>query len=111
MHRPKVRHPRQRRRFVVRFRTAGQQEEEARYGFTGDVSATGLFVQTSTPYRPGTRVEIQLQTDTATIQLTGRVVWARTAPPGLGSQKRAGMGIALEAPCPDLDLLRPGSRA
>lgn len=108
--RPQARHPRQRRRFVIRFRACGRNEEEARFGFTGDVNATGLFVQTATPFRPGTRLEIELQGEGTTVRLVGRVVWARTAPPGLGSQKRAGMGIALDGPWPDLEGLRPRTR-
>ena len=110
MHRPQSRNPRQRRRFVARFRPVGQVDEEMRYGFTGDVSATGLFIQTATPIRPGTRIEIDLEGDGPTVRVIGKVVWARTAPPGLGSQKRAGMGIALEGVCPDLEGLRSRPR-
>jgi len=110
LQRPQTRNPRVRRRFVVRFRAFGKVEEELRYGFTGDVSSTGLFVQTTTPYRPGIRIEIELQGEGESVRLTGKVIWAKTAPPGLGSQKRAGMGIALEGTCPDLEGLRPRAR-
>jgi hypothetical protein len=92
---------RRRRRLTVRFRSLAS-EEALRTGFTEDISAQGLFIQTVFVIPRGTAIEVEIDLEDKTVTRRGVVVWAKRAPAPLAKKKRCGMGIRLDAPCPDL---------
>ncbi len=67
----------------------------ARYlGYAQDLSASGLFVQTTRPRQPGTRIEFRLHlpgSGTEPVGCVGEVVWTRGYGGRLGPAP--GMGI------------------
>ncbi|MEO6667490.1 MAG: PilZ domain-containing protein [Nitrospiria bacterium] len=75
--------------------------ERASYlGFTVDVSATGLFLKTSTVFPPQTDLVLELTLpDQGILSLRGTVMWSKRVPPQLARHvKKAGMGIELIEP-------------
>jgi hypothetical protein len=96
--------PRRRRRLTVRFRPEGSQDA-SRTGFTEDVSAQGLFVQTVYVLPKGTALEIEIDLGEKTVTRRGVVAWAKRAPVSLAAKKRSGMGVRLDSDCPELAAL------
>jgi Tfp pilus assembly protein PilZ len=88
------RNPRARRRLALRFRPAGSTDQ-TRAGFTEDLSLTGVFIQTTTPYGAGSLLEIEFDGEDGPITVKGKVIWAKRAPVSLARNKRSGMGIKL----------------
>lgn len=75
--------------------------ERASYlGFTVDVSATGLFLKTTTVFPPHTELILEITLpDQRILSLRGEVMWAKRVPPQLARHvKKAGMGIELIEP-------------
>jgi len=95
------RNQRARRRLSLRFRPVGS-DNASRPGFTEDLSATGVFVQTTTPYGAGSLLEIEFEGPEGQITVRGKVIWAKRAPASLAQNKRSGMGIRLLAIPPAL---------
>ena len=60
---------------------------------TNDVSTTGLFVVSSTPMRPGTRVHVEILTATTSLFVEGTVARQVIVPPELRPVVRAGFGL------------------
>lgn len=71
-------------------------------GYTQDLAGNGLFITSRTILPPKCRLVIEVETEAGPVCLTGTVVWARRAPVGLAAAKRHGMGVRLDAPCPEL---------
>ena len=92
---------RRRRRLSVRFRPVASTDP-LRTGFTEDISAQGLFVQTVFVLPRGTAVEMEIDLEDGTITRRGFVVWAKRSPAPLAKKKRCGMGIRLDKLCPEL---------
>jgi len=84
---------RKRKRLKVRFGV----EQPKRMAFTDDITDTGLFITTSTPEKPGTRIMLEIETPTGdTIKCQGQVRWARKIPPNLlRVATKGGMGVKL----------------
>ena len=69
-------------------------------GFTGDISMTGIFINTNTIFPPGSvlKIEIELPNSKA-IHLQGTVMWAKRVPATLvGHVKKSGMGVRILQP-------------
>jgi hypothetical protein len=85
---------RKRRRLTVRF---GANSPE-RTGFTRNISATGIFIQTNLPLPPGTILHVEIAFPERTFALRGRVVWAKKVPAQLAHVIECGMGIRYVQP-------------
>lgn len=95
------RNSRTRRRLTLHFHPVGSRDRP-RPGFTEDLSAAGVFVQTTMAYGAGTHVELEFVTPDGPITVRGKVKWAKRAPATLATRKRSGMGIRLEEVPPEL---------
>jgi len=71
-------------------------------GYTTDISATGLFIKSSTIFPPKTVLKIALTLpDERVILLSGEVMWSKRVPPQLARLVRKnGMGVRLRQPDP-----------
>jgi len=73
-------------------------EENYLFAYITDISATGIFVRTTTPEQPGTHLNLrfQLQTDddkSEKIEVEGEVIWVNPYRPGAPDNLHPGMGI------------------
>lgn len=85
---------RKRRRLTVRFGVNAPEKT----GFTRNISASGVFIQTNLPLPPGTILRIELAFPERTFSLRGRVVWAKKVPAQLAHVIECGMGIRYVQP-------------
>ncbi|MBI3753855.1 MAG: PilZ domain-containing protein [Deltaproteobacteria bacterium] len=84
------------RRYPKRLQLRFGQDGPLHLAFTGDISATGLFVKTTRTYPPRTSLDIELITrDNIIINIKGVVMWAKTTPMSLSHVAKAGMGIKI----------------
>jgi uncharacterized protein (TIGR02266 family) len=67
-------------------------------GKTRNISAAGLFVQTSDVIQPGTTVLLEVIFPDRTFELKGVVAWAKKVPPRLAHLLDCGMGIRFTQP-------------
>jgi hypothetical protein len=83
-----------RKRYSLRFGI----DKPVRLGFTEDISSTGLFLKTTNICNPGSLILVEIAiSDTETVLLQGRVVWAKKVPPQLIHMvKKSGMGVRIE---------------
>jgi hypothetical protein len=88
---------RKRRRLTVRFGVDGPDKT----GFTRNISASGLFIQTNLPLPPGTILRMEIAFRDRTFALRGRVVWAKRVPAALAHVIECGMGIRYVQPPAD----------
>jgi uncharacterized protein (TIGR02266 family) len=72
-------------------------EENYLFAYITDISATGIFVRTTTPEPPGTHLNLRFRapaTDRdATIEVEGQVIWINPYRPGAPDNLHPGMGI------------------
>jgi len=68
------------------------------------ISETGIFVRTTTPEAPGTRLNMRFRPDDASPQLEveGEVIWVNPYRPGSVDNLHPGMGIRFVALDDDL---------
>lgn len=85
---------RYRRRYVVRF---GRETANCT-GMILNLSTTGLFLASTSIYRPGNQLLLDFHVDGIPYTLEGVVRWARQAPPSLVRQVPSGMGIEIISP-------------
>ena len=69
--------------------------------FTKNISATGLFIQTNTVFKPGSTIQVRLQFDDRQFTMWARVRWAKKVPRQLTGIMAAGMGVQFVDPTPD----------
>jgi len=80
------------KRITIRF---GQDAAE-KLAFTEDVSHTGIFIKTTQVIHPGKSINVVFELDQGTVQIEGKVVWAKKVPPSLiRVAKKCGMGIRI----------------
>ncbi len=82
-------------------------EENYLFAYITDISATGIFVRTTTPEQPGTQLNLKF----GTLEVEGQVIWVNPYRPGAPDSLHPGMGIRFEALDDDvrdrlLDLIR-----
>jgi uncharacterized protein (TIGR02266 family) len=77
---------------TVRHRSASVDEFIENHSH--DISRGGMFINTTTPFPPGTllKFEVRIAGERRVLQGVGRVLWKRDTP-GAGDQQPAGMGI------------------
>lgn len=69
-------------------------EDNYLFAYLTDISATGIFVRTTTPEEPGTHLNLRLSTERAgCIEAEGEVIWVNPYRPGTPDNLHPGMGI------------------
>ena len=69
-------------------------EENYLFAYITDISATGIFVRTTTPESPGTQLNLRFSSETAgAIEVEGEVIWVNPYRPGKPDNLHPGMGI------------------
>lgn len=69
-------------------------EENYLFAYITDVSATGIFVRTTTPEAPGTHLNLRFSSeDPEHIEIEGEVIWVNPYRPGAPDNLHPGMGI------------------
>lgn len=81
------------RRLQLRFWSL--EDNTPRTGFTQDISLTGMFICTSSPFGSRTRIAIEMPVGRGKVQLLGEVRHARRVDPVLRKVNTSGMGIRL----------------
>ncbi len=65
-------------------------EENYLFAYITDISATGIFVRTTTPELPGTLLNLRFASE---IECEGEVIWVNPYRPGAPDNLHPGMGI------------------
>jgi uncharacterized protein (TIGR02266 family) len=75
-------------------------EDNYLFAYITDISATGIFVRTTTPEEPGTHLNLRLSADDADadaepdrLEVEGEVIWVNPYRPGTPDNLHPGMGI------------------
>ena len=77
-------------------------EENYLFAYITDISATGIFVRTTTPEQPGTHLNLRFQlpapenarnASDEKIEVEGEVIWVNPYRPGAPDNLHPGMGI------------------
>lgn len=69
-------------------------EENYLFAYITDISATGIFVRTTSPEEPGTHLNLRFGADKAgPIECEGEVIWVNPFRPGAMDNLHPGMGI------------------
>jgi hypothetical protein len=95
-------------RVLVDFEVDCASEDNYLFAYITDISATGIFVRTTTPEEPGTHLNLRLsgehalpsewgsredQDDREALELEGEVIWVNPYRPGTPDNLHPGMGI------------------
>ena len=88
------RHPRVRKRFVVRF----GHGDLAHSGYTQDISDSGVYLQANVIYPPHTILVLQIDYPEKTVSARGVVRWSKDLPPAFRRSLRGGMGVEFITP-------------
>jgi type IV pilus assembly protein PilZ len=70
-------------------------EDNYLFAYITDISETGIFVRTTTPEEPGTRLNLRFSPDNAIgpLEVEGEVIWINPFRPGAPDNLHPGMGI------------------
>lgn len=69
-------------------------EENYLFAYITDISATGIFVRTTTPEAPGTQLNLRFACpDPLPLEIEGEVIWVNPYRPGTPDNLHPGMGI------------------
>lgn len=75
-------------------------EDNYLFAYITDISATGIFVRTTTPEQPGTHLNLRLSSEQGpdapedvALELEGEVIWVNPYRPGTPDNLHPGMGI------------------
>jgi type IV pilus assembly protein PilZ len=70
-------------------------EDNYLFAYITDISETGIFVRTTSPEQPGTRLNMRFRPDdeSAQIEIEGEVIWVNPYRPGAPDNLHPGMGI------------------
>jgi type IV pilus assembly protein PilZ len=70
-------------------------EDNYLFAYITDISETGIFVRTTSPEQPGTRLNLRFRPDDASdqIEIEGEVIWVNPYRPGAPDNLHPGMGI------------------
>src|ERR1043165_8234073 len=64
-------------------------EDNYLFAYITDISATGIFVRTTSPEQPGTQLNLKF----GTLEVEGQVIWVNPYRPGAPDNLHPGMGI------------------
>jgi uncharacterized protein (TIGR02266 family) len=69
-------------------------EENYLFAYITDISATGIFIRTTTPEAPGTQLNLRFSSENSgAIEVEGEVIWVNPYRPGAPDNLHPGMGI------------------
>jgi type IV pilus assembly protein PilZ len=74
-------------------------EDNYLFAYITDISETGIFVRTTSPEQPGTRLNLRFRPDSrvndpsSQLELEGEVIWVNPYRPGAPDNLHPGMGI------------------
>ena len=72
-------------------------EDNYLFAYITDISETGIFVRTTTPEQPGTRLNLRFRPgdddDSSQIEIEGEVIWINPYRPGAADNLHPGMGV------------------
>ena len=69
-------------------------EENYLFAYITDISATGIFVRTTTPEAPGTHLNLRFSSEYSEhLEVEGEVIWVNPYRPGKPDNLHPGMGI------------------
>jgi uncharacterized protein (TIGR02266 family) len=69
-------------------------EENYLFAYITDISATGIFVRTTTPEAPGTHLNLRFSSEyPGHLEVEGEVIWVNPYRPGTPDNLHPGMGI------------------
>jgi uncharacterized protein (TIGR02266 family) len=68
-------------------------EENYLFAYITDISATGIFIRTTTPEAPGTHLNLRFSEDSGHVEVEGEVIWVNPYRPGTPDNLHPGMGI------------------
>ena len=69
-------------------------EDNYLFAYITDISATGIFVRTTSPEPPGTHLNLRLSgEEDVALELEGEVIWVNPYRPGTPDNLHPGMGI------------------
>src|SRR3982751_4711624 len=69
-------------------------EDNYLFAYITDISATGIFVRTTTPEQPGTQLNLRFSPDdSGPIEVEGEVIWVNPYRPGTPDNLHPGMGF------------------
>ena len=70
-------------------------EDNYLFAYITDISETGIFVRTTSPEQPSTRLNLRFRPDDASdqIEIEGEVIWVNPYRPGAPDNLHPGMGI------------------
>ena len=80
---------------LVDFEVDYASEDNYLFAYIKDISATGIFVRTTSPEPPGTRLNLRFTPDDAgpMVEVEGEVIWINPFRPGVADNLHPGMGI------------------
>jgi uncharacterized protein (TIGR02266 family) len=86
-------------RVLVDLEVDWQSEDNYLFAGVTDISATGIFIRTTTPEPPGTNLNLRLAADDGDppIELEGEVIWVNPFRPGEADNLHPGMGVRFRA--------------
>ena len=68
-------------------------EDNYLFAYITDISETGIFVKTTAPEMPGTRLNLRFSVGEEPIEIEGEVIWVNPFRPGAPDSINPGMGI------------------
>ena len=84
-------------RILVDLEVDYASEENYLFAYITDISATGIFVRTTTPEPPGTHLNLRFSPEgrrgPSAIEVEGEVIWVNPYRPGAPDNLHPGMGI------------------
>lgn len=94
------------RRVQVRFWPT-LEPDRSYAGYSRNISATGMFIATIYPMKPGTRLMLELQGEDAPFTVEARVMHSAKVSPLLQSVRPSGMGVRFRGRSAGLERLLP----
>ena len=81
-------------RMLVDLEVDYASEENYLFAYITDISATGIFIRTTTPEAPGTQLNLRFSSENSgAIEVEGEVIWVNPYRPGAHDNLHPGMGI------------------
>src|SRR5204862_2903256 len=85
---------REHERVLVSFEVDYRCDDTFLFAYITDLSALGVFVQTSSPHAPGTQLNLRFRPPGGLqIDVEGRVIWVNRPRPGSPESGNPGMGV------------------
>ena len=87
-------HRRSTPRVLVDLEVDYASEDNYLFAYITDISATGIFVRTTSPEIPGTQLNLRFSSeDSGPLEIEGEVIWVNPYRPGVPDNLHPGMGI------------------